>query len=641
MQRTGWGKSIVYFIATRLLRDEGAGPTIIVSPLLALMRDQIAAAKGLELVAETINSSNNDDWDGIEAALQRDEVDVLLISPERLNNPIFRARMLNQLTAATGLLVVDEAHCISDWGHDFRPDYRRIAKVVRQMPPGVPVLCTTATANDRVVDDIVGQLGADMTVLRGSLDRESLSLGVLRIDSPPERLAWLAKWVRKTDGTGIVYCLTVADTERVASWLELQGIPAVAYSGATEPATRIEIEDQLKRNSVKVVAATSALGMGFDKPDLAFVVHFQSPDSPVAYYQQVGRAGRAIDHAEAILLVGAEDQDIWTYFLETSLPAQAHAEEVVAFLAESMEWRSVGEIEQRVNASRARLSALLKVLEVEGAVEFERSKYRRSLAPWSFDAERIERVRVARLNEQQLMRDYSTTSICRMQFIRAVLNDDVADECGRCDNCGGLATGAQVDHEAIQSAIEFVRRQPVAIEPRRQWMGARAGRIPVEAQLQPGRALGYVSDPGWGRQLVEIKHAGRNVSDELVAAAAALVRSWLPDFAGSVVPVPSNNPEPMLVRDLARRLAAELGLPLAECVRKIRTTQSQKLMENSARQLRNVDGAFAVDGCVPSGPILLVDDVVDSRWTMTVVGELLATHGATEVIPFAIAKTKG
>ena len=641
VQRTGWGKSIVYFIATRLLRDQGAGPTIIVSPLLALMRDQIGAAKRLGLVAETINSSNNDDWERIESSLQRDEVDLLLISPERLNNPAFRERMLNQLTAAAGLLVVDEAHCISDWGHDFRPDYRRIAKVVRQMPPGVPVLCTTATANDRVIGDITGQLGSDMTVLRGPLDRESLSLGVLSIDSPSERLAWLAEWVRNAHGTGIVYCLTIADTERVSSWLNVQGIPAVAYSGATEPATRIEIEDQLKRNEVKVVAATSALGMGFDKPDLAFVVHFQSPDSPVAYYQQVGRAGRAIDHAEAILLVGTEDHDIWTYFLETSLPAQAHAEEVVEFLAESMEWHSLGEIEQRVNASRGRLAALLKVLEVEGAVEFHRSKYRRSLAPWSFDAERIERVRTARLAEQQLMRDYSTTVTCRMQFIRAVLNDAVTDECGRCDNCRGLALDPHVDREAIQSAIDFVRTRPVTIEPRRQWMGARAGRIPADVQLRPGRALGYVSDPGWGRQLTDTKRAGQNVSNELVAAAASLVGSWMPGFAGTVVPVPSNDPARMLVPDFARRLAAELGLPFSECVRKVRTTQLQNVMENSALQLRNVDGAFDLVGSVPDGPILLVDDVADSRWTMTVVGEVLAKHGATEVIPFALAKTKG
>lgn len=641
VQRTGWGKSIVYFIATRLLRDQGAGPTIIISPLLALMRDQIAAAKRLGLVAETINSSNNADWEHVESELQRNQVDLLLISPERLNNPVFRERILDQLTAAAGLLVIDEAHCISDWGHDFRPDYRRITKVVSQMPPGVPVLCTTATANDRVIGDITTQLGDDMTVLRGPLDRESLSLGVLRIESPPERLAWLAEWVADIYGTGIVYCLTVADTERVASWLNLKGITAVAYSGDTAPEVRIEIEDRLKRNEVKVVAATSALGMGFDKPDLAFVVHFQSPDSPVAYYQQVGRAGRAIEHAEAVLLVGAEDQDIWSYFLGTSLPAQAHADEVVAFLAGSMEWHSIGEIEQRVNASRSRLTGLLKVLDVEGAVEVERSKYRRSLKPWSFDSERIERVRAARLNEQQLMRDYSTTTDCRMQFIRSVLNDPATGACGRCDNCGGLAIDSHVNQAATLEAIEFVRRRPVSIEPRRQWTVPRSGRIPAELQLQLGRALGYVSDPGWGRQLMDTKHAGKFVSDELVAAAARLVREWMPGFNGTIVPVPSNNPTRMLTPDFARRLAATLGLPYSECVRKVRATQLQKLMENSVQQLRNVTGAYAVDGDVPNGPILLVDDVVDSRWTMTVIAELLTQDGATEVIPFAIAKTKG
>ena len=281
VQRTGWGKSAVYFVATRLLRDRGAGTTIIVSPLLALMRDQIEAAKRLKLNAVTINSSNLQEWHAIEEGLLDQTVDLLLVSPERFNNVEFRDRLLRPITGNTGLLVIDEAHCISDWGHDFRPDYRRLVRVLERMPSNAPVLCTTATANERVIDDIRQQLGTDLKVMRGGLARDSLSLSSLKVSTVVERLAWLAHWIPRMAGSGIVYCLTVADTVRVSDWLNTNGITAAAYSGETDPEQRIEVERQLKANELKVVAATSALGMGFDKPDLAFVIHYQSPDSSI------------------------------------------------------------------------------------------------------------------------------------------------------------------------------------------------------------------------------------------------------------------------------------------------------------------------------------------------------------------------
>ncbi|MBA3655693.1 MAG: ATP-dependent DNA helicase RecQ, partial [Actinobacteria bacterium] len=262
VQRTGWGKSAVYFLATRLLRDQGAGPTVLISPLLALMRNQIAMATRAGVHAATINSDNRDDWEKVEADVRSGAVDVLLISPERLNNLRFRREILPDLVTVAGLLVIDEAHCISDWGHDFRPDYRRIARVLDLLPADLPVLCTTATANDRVVADIVDQLGHDLEVIRGPLERESLALAVVDLPQPSHRLAWLATVVPTLAGSGIVYCLTVADTERVAAWLRSQNIEAVAYSGETDPSQRLGVEDGLLANTMKVVVATSALGMG-------------------------------------------------------------------------------------------------------------------------------------------------------------------------------------------------------------------------------------------------------------------------------------------------------------------------------------------------------------------------------------------
>jgi ATP-dependent DNA helicase RecQ len=639
VQRTGWGKSAVYFVATRLLRDRGAGTTIIVSPLLALMRDQIEAASRLHLNAATINSSNKEDWELIERDLLSRKVDLLLVSPERFNNADFRDRLLGPLSRTAGLLVVDEAHCISDWGHDFRPDYRRLVRVLEFMPPGLPVLCTTATANDRVVEDIRHQLGADLKWIRGSLERESLSLSSLRIPTIVERLAWLAQWIPRMAGSGIVYCLTVADAARVADWLNAKGIPAAAYSGETDPEQRLEIERQLKTNELKVVAATSALGMGFDKPDLAFVIHFQSPDSPVAYYQQVGRAGRAVDHAEVVLLWSERDEDIWQYFLETGLPVQWHAEQVVEYLEAEGDWVGQRDIEVNVNMPSSRITGLLKVLDVEGAVEKERSKYRRTLRPWAFDSARIERVRTARLAEHQAMRDYATTSDCRMAFLRNALDDAAVASCGRCDNCTGDRYDATTDPSLVGQALTFIRRRPITIEPRKVWVGHRRGKI--GNLLEPGRALCYLTDPGWGDQLLEARRSGLPLTDELVEASAALINEWMPGFNGTVVYVPSLDPKRTLVANFAGRLAERLHARLSDCLVKLRQNAAQKLMENSAQQLRNVDEVFGIRGNTPSGPILLVDDVVDSRWTMTVLGELLLAAGCGPVYPFTVGKTKG
>ena len=639
VQRTGWGKSAVYFVATRLLRDRGAGTTIIVSPLLALMRDQIEAASRLHLKAVTINSSNTEDWDRIEQDLLHGAVDLLLVSPERFNNADFRERLLGPLSRSAGLLVIDEAHCISDWGHDFRPDYRRLVRVLEFMPPGLPVLCTTATANDRVVDDIRHQLGAGLKWIRGSLDRESLSLSAVRIPTIVERLAWLAHSIPRMSGSGIVYCLTVADTARVAEWLNSRGIPAAAYSGETDPERRLEIEKQLKSNDLKVVAATSALGMGFDKPDLAFVIHFQSPDSPVAYYQQVGRAGRAVEHAEVVLLWSERDEDIWQYFLEHGLPVQWHAEQVVEYLEAEGDWVGQREIELNVNMPSSRITGLLKVLDVEGAVEKERSKYRRTLRPWTFDTARIERVREARLAEQQAMRDYATTSGCRMAFLRNVLDDNAVSPCGRCDNCTGNRYDRKTDANLVGQALSFIRRRPIVIEPRKAWVGHRRGRI--GNLLEPGRSLCYLTDPGWGDQLVEAKRGDRPLSNELVGASAALIDEWIPGFNGTVVGVPSLVPNRTLVENFAGRLAELLHVRISDCLVKLRHNAPQKLMENSAQQLRNIDGVFGIRGKAPTGPILLVDDVVDSRWTMTVLGGLLLAAGSGPIYPFTVGKTKG
>ncbi len=643
VQRTGWGKSAVYFVATRLLRDAGAGPTVLISPLLALMRNQIAAAERAGVVAATINSDNHDSWSEIEAGVRKGAIDLLLISPERLNNVRFRREVLPDLVGTVGMLVVDEAHCISDWGHDFRPDYRRIARILDDLPPDVPVLCTTATANDRVVVDIVDQLGDDLEVIRGPLDRESLALSVVDLPQPASRLAWLATTVPTLPGSGIVYCLTVHDAVRVAEWLGRQGIAALAYSGDSDGDDRLVAEAALLDNSVKVVVATSALGMGFDKPDLGFVIHYQSPGSAIAYYQQVGRAGRALDAAVGILLRGNEDRDIQDYFIRVAFPPQEQAEAVIALLESKPGGGpvKVTEIEAAVNARRMRIEAMLKVLEVEGAIEHTDKGWARTRAPWAYDAERVASVTARRRVEQADMVEYATTDQCRMAFLRQQLDDHAAKPCGRCDNCAGQPDRVDLDGQLVAEAVQFLRATRLEVEPRRQWpsgIDEVKGRIPKTEQLEPGRALGLAGDGGWGSVIDGLLSSGGALPDEVVAASVALVKAWAPAPAPALVTWVPSASRPAFVEDLARRLAAGLGLEVLDLVRRVRERPPQSEMANSAQQARNVFRAFAIVDPPPGRPLLLVDDVAESRWTLTMVGGQLLRAGSGAVHPFVLVK---
>ncbi|HEX6678803.1 MAG TPA: RecQ family ATP-dependent DNA helicase [Actinomycetes bacterium] len=641
VKRTGWGKSAVYFLATRLLRDAGAGPTLLVSPLLSLMRDQIAKAEGIGIHAATINSTNVDDWRRIEAELAAGRVDLLLISPERLNNPKFREQVLPELSSRIGLLVIDEAHCISDWGHDFRPDYRRLVRVLEDLGEGVPVLACTATANERVMADVAEQLGAEPQLFRGALDRDSLVLSVLRLPAQAERLAWLAQRLPELPGSGIVYCLTVGDAERVAAWLGANGIDARAYSGRTDPEERLAVEDALRANQVKVVAATSALGMGFDKPDLAFVVHFQSPDSPVTYYQQIGRAGRALDRAEVVLLCGAEDRAIWEWFASTAFPPREQVAAVLGALEAAGEPVSIGLLEEVANLSRTRLELMLKVLDVDGAVRRVARGWERTEAPWTYDADRHARVAAARAAEQRAMVEYATTDQCLMAFLRGQLDDLDPTPCGRCANCTGRGPSSSVDPGLAAEAARFLAGQDLTLTPRLQWPqgvpGVR-GRIPEGLRVEPGRALATLGGPGWGPLVRDLLTADGPVPDELVDAVVRVLARWdWQERPAWVTFVPSRR-HPKLVEDLATRIAEVGRLPLRRVLERTRDGPPQLEMANSAHQCRNVHGAFAVTAPVPAGAVLLVDDAADSKWTLTTAGALLREAGAGPVYPLVLLR---
>ncbi len=636
VQRTGWGKSAVYFIATKMLRDAGLGPTLLVSPLLALMRNQIEAAERMGVHAVTINSSNRTEWELVIHQIEEDEVDIVLISPERLANQEFRSDVLPVIGSRCGLLVIDEAHCISDWGHDFRPDYRRLVRVLDLLPSGVPVLCCTATANDRVIADVTAQLGSQFEAVRGPLGREGLRLHALTILSPPERLIWLAATLNELPGTGIVYCSTVRDTERVAGWLVSQGMEAVAYSGATDAQTRPGIEQSLLSNSVKAIVATSALGMGFDKPDLSFVIHYQSTGSAIAYYQQVGRAGRGLSDSWGILLRGSEDADIQDYFIAAAFPEPSQAQQVVALLDSDHELMTTDLLLQETNVRPGRLESLLKNLEVDGAIERVGREWRRTLQTWTFDHDRVDAVTSLRRSELEQLYEYIDTDQCRMQFLRRCLDDPVSEPCGICDNCTGVTLEKVFEPDQIQEAVEFMRSSSMVIEPRKQWPDRKS--IPAAARLEEGRVLSRWGDGGWGSMVRKGKQSDGRFRNRLVKASVALIRErWQPDPDPAWVTFVPSRRHPQLVADFARRLAEALELPCQDVVRQIRDSRPQKSMQNSHQQYRNVAGTFSVDIPVPAGSVLLVDDVVDSRWTLTAVGQMLREAGSGPVVPFALA----
>ncbi|WP_087485459.1 RecQ family ATP-dependent DNA helicase [Brachybacterium massiliense] len=695
VQRTGWGKSAVYFLAALLQRRRGAGPALIVSPLIALMRDQVAAARRAGVRAEAISSANPTEWSDIEQALAADQLDVLLVSPERLVNPRFREEQLPALVDRCGLLVIDEAHCISDWGHDFRPDYRRLRDLVAQLGAEVPVLATTATANSRVVADVAEQLGVQATgggaagsevlTLRGSLTRSSLRLGSLSLPDDRDRLAYLVEHLDRFEGSGIIYTLTVSAAEDLAELLDRPDRPVRAYTGRTDAEDRAELEQALKDNRVKALAATSALGMGFDKPDLGFVIHLGAPSSPVAYYQQVGRAGRATDSADVLLLPGREDRAIWEYFATASMPSQESAASVLTALAEADRPLSTAALEARVDVRRTALDLLLKVLAVDGAVQNVKGGWISTGRPWTYDAPRYEHVARARREEQQAMLEYEGLRAgdpqqCRMLFLARQLDDDTAEPCGRCDVCAGPwyplpgaapAGGAQADGAASSAAessreavSKLLDRVGVPVEARKQWpqgldrLGVTGesgaplrGNIPPDERVEEGRAVARMSDLGWAvplRALLATDEDGRRLDAELTPAIAQRVievlGAWDWEQRPAAVLAIGSATRPRLVRDLASGIARvgrmqDLGvLPLAAEAGPLHGAR------NSAFRIAALQGRFEITeelsqalSALEGAPILLVDDEIDTRWTMTLAGRMLRRAGSGPVLPLALA----
>lgn len=651
VQKTGWGKSSVYFISTKFLRDQGYGLTIIISPLLALMRNQIDSARKLGLCVETINSSNINDWNLIKSKILKNEVDALLISPERLSNEDFMQAILEPISSNIGLFVIDEAHCISDWGHDFRPDYKRITNILKQMPSNTPILATTATANDRVIQDIESQISGLITI-RGNLERESLCLHNIILPEPSHRLAWLVEHLPSFEGSGIVYVLTHRDAKIVTQWLNQNGISAKAYFSGVENENftnsdeyRIFLENQLINNEIKVLVATSALGMGFDKRDLGFVIHYQAPGSIIGYYQQVGRAGRGIDKAYGILLSGHEDDDIHEFFRNSSFPKEEHITMILDCLGNSNNGLSIIELQKELNLTQGEVEKTLKYLSVESPspVIKNGSKWYRTLNKYFHDTIKIKNILNIRQSEWDEMQDYLKTNECLMAFLQKSLNDPSPKNCGKCGNCSN-PLNSDFSHEIGLKAAEFLKKSDIVFCPKKQVKSDALikygikGNIKNELRAQEGRILSRWEDAGWGRVVAKDKHAGE-FSNQLVDAFVSMINKWNPSPSPKwVTCIPSLN-HPNLVPDFAQKVANKLNLPFMAAIKKTKQNQPQKTMNNSYHQAKNLDGVFEIDGIIPNTPVLLIDDIIDSGWTVTVASAILQQKGSGPVFPASLATT--
>ena len=644
VQKTGWGKSFVYFIATALLRRRGMGPALLVSPLLALMRNQIAAAEKIGIRAVRIASDNNAGWDDLEDQIRQGEVDIILISPERLANQHFMQDVLAHIVDQVCLMIVDEAHCVSDWGHDFRPDYRRIERIIRNMPSTMRMLATTATANDRVVADLRKIFGEQLEITRGSLTRNNLHMQTMVKESPAERMAWLAHHLPMLPGSGIVYVLTKRDARRVTEWLRFKGINAESYTSDSED--REGLEAKLFNNEVKVLVATVALGMGYDKPDLGFVIHYQCPQSVIAYYQQVGRAGRAIDSAYALLFYGREDRQINNYFIDNAFPSRQHVYEVLGAIENHDDvFVSVPQIERMVNIRHSKIEHVLKIMALEdpAPVVNDRKKWATtaSLVSDNFWV-RADRLTSLRHTELEQMVEYVELQDGHMRYLIKALD-------GSPDEVESLELpdlNPDVPISLIQEALQFLRHAFIDFELRKQWPSGGLpeygvnGRIPVGHRAEIGRLLCYYGDAGWGEIVRVGKYETGRFDDCLIEGMVSMLADWNLEIKPTWLTCIPSNRHPDLVPDFAQRLADRLGIEFIPCIEKVKDNEPQKTMENSAKQALNLDGVFEVnEELVKDEPVFFFDDMLDSRWTMTVGVWLLRKAGAGEVVPIALAST--
>ena len=644
VQKTGWGKSLVYFICTKLLREEGAGVTLVISPLLALMDNQLSAARKMGLNCAALNSTTANERELILMGMEANTYDLVLATPESLMNKKFRQYLPD---IRIGLLVIDEAHCISDWGHDFRLEYNKIYRVIEQLQPNVPVLATTATANNHVIEDLQNQMGKPK-VSRGHLMRDNLSIQILPLSDKESRYAWILDNIGRLPGTGIIYCLSRKDCTWLSDFLCENGISAEPYfSGDGEQEK--QSQETLKRflnDEIKVIVSTIKLGMGFDKGNVAFVIHFQCPKNVIAYYQQIGRAGRNISFARTFLMLGGEDYRIHKGFIENAFPTESEMKRIRQYITACPGVCTVNKICAAIDISKKKILKVLDFLEDEGLIEKEwRSStsgkpyavYKSTVAPFVYRGEHYEAIKQIRYRELEQMQTIANTSECLSRTVVSCLDDIEDHDCGICSNCDPKGRfPVTVSAVSKRRAIDFLENLTIPIDPWNYW--PRNNLVADTKNYYPnlqGIALSKYNE-GLGKLVRDGKYSTQKFDDQLVRKGARVLKKYIKEHdLCCVTAVPSLNTN--VVPDYAKRLADACGLPYVDLLRKTNRSH-QKDLNNTAHQFVNAYKSFESisSASIPSG-VILVDDMVDSGLTLAVCGARLGQAGCERVFPLALA----
>ncbi len=629
IEKTGFGKSLCYqFTATQL-----PGMAIIFSPLIALMRDQVAYLQSIGIPSECVNSGQTPEKNTriLEEARQG-KIKILYITPERQENRRWQ-EIVKQLDLS--MVVVDEAHCISVWGHDFRPAFRRIINLVQLLPETLPVLATTATATQRVAEDIMTQMGENISLIRGDLLRENLNLRVVNVDSEDAKMEWLAEFFRNQEGTGLIYTGRRADTDLYASWLKHIGISATNYNAGLDRELRKEIEEGLKSNRWRCVVSTNALGMGIDKPDIRFIIHTQIPASPTHYYQEIGRAGRDGLPTEIALLYNPEDKDLPEYFIRNSRPAIKNYLRAI----EALKQEPLGtyDLTRRTNLTRTQVGVILNDLVDQGIVcqvAFGGSrKYEyQSNAPF-LDIRPFEKLRRFKFGELKKMIEYAESSNCRMDYLCRYLGDTSVGRCGKCDNDLNRRHQATITDGGREKIRDFWNTYFPELK-----VGS------SRSNLVDGIASSYYGVSNVGAIIHHCKYEnGGHFPDYLLVQTLRAYRKHFGreefDLVVYVPPTESGD----LVEIFAKRVAKNLHFSVSDGLKKMRVTKPQKVFQNSVLKRDNVKEAFYYENPsdIRGKSILVVDDILDSGATIKEIGRAFTKLGAAKIAPLVIAKTVG
>lgn len=628
IQRTGFGKSLVFQFSAILLN----GTTVIFSPLIALMREQVNRLKELGLPAAYINSTLTPEEK--QEALQNAEkgkYKLLYIAPERQEDEEWQ-KVVQRMRL--GMVVVDEAHCISTWGHDFRPSYRRIVNVVKQLQTDFPVLACTATATIKVQQDIEVQFdNSRLTVLRGNLSRPNFALKVIHCEKQEDKMAGVLQIVSSLKGTGVIYCGTQAETEIYSKWLDFNGIKVTNYNAGLEDETRKRIEIDFVNDVYKCVVSTNALGMGMDKPNLRFVIHTQIPASPLHYYQEIGRAGRDGFDTQVILFYTPEDDELPQSFIKNNKPAIKYYHRLIEIL--QTESLGLHGIIRKINRKQTAVNVILADLIDQGIV-IKNNNGKSPRYELKFNAPQLithgfEELRNAKLADYEHMKGYMATKSCRMGYLQNYLGDRVTSSCGKCDNDLGK------NYIVKATAAELIKIQ----EFRESYFPV----LEVENKtciLIDGVAASWygVTNVGTMMHACKYEHGG-DFPDYLLRLTLKAFRSHFKNMNFDVVMYVPPTISGELVKNFAEKIARTLRFEFSNGIVKTRVTEAQKVFESAIGKKENLKDAFTVQTNVRGKKILLIDDIFDSGSTIKEIADMLKHHGAELVAPLVIAKTVG